>query len=127
MPFQRIMIIAQTLICLSLVTPSQCNPELPIHVGEFLQQVHRPQAEAPSEFEFSKPLPWYPSLEPLVGSREKVRDVAKSGNEIAVAAESGLYLGDGEHWKLAMPVDGDTRWAPIDVRAVAYDGEGKLW
>ncbi|MCB9769119.1 MAG: hypothetical protein H6752_13060 [Candidatus Omnitrophica bacterium] len=40
---------------------------------------------------------------------------------------SGLYLGDGEHWKLAMPVDGDIRWAPIDVRAVTYDGEGKLW
>ncbi|MCA9427674.1 MAG: hypothetical protein KC994_21520, partial [Candidatus Omnitrophica bacterium] len=127
MPFQRIMTIAQTLICFSLIAPSQCDPELPIHVGEFLQQVHRPHADAPSDVQFSQPLPWYPSLEPLVGSRDKVRDVARSGDEIAVAAESGLYLGDGEHWKLAMPVDGDIRWAPIDVRAVAYDGEGKLW
>ncbi len=106
---------------------AQAPRELPIQVGDFFQQIHRPQTEAPPGVEFSNPLPWYPSLEPLVGSRDKVRDVARSGNEIAVAAESGLYFGDGENWKLAMPIEGDTRWAPIDVRAVTYDEGGHLW
>ncbi len=73
------------------------------------------------------PLPWYASLEPLVGSIEKVRDVAQHAGEIAIAAESGLYLGNGTEWELALPIEGDVRWAPVDVRAVTYDVQGRLW
>lgn len=72
-------------------------------------------------------LPWYPSLAPLVGSHEAVRDVAVRPGEIAVAAEGGLYIGDGTEWQLALPMQGEVRWAPVDVRAVAYDAEGYLW
>lgn len=56
-----------------------------------------------------------------------VRDVAQRGAEIAVAAADGLYVGDGEQWTLVLPVQGSVRWAPIDVRAVAYDDLGQLW
>ena len=74
-----------------------------------------------------EPLPWYPTLEPLIGSRTAVRDVAKHAGEIAVAAASGLYVGDGAQWDLALPIQGDVRWAPVDVRAVTYDAQGRLW
>ena len=73
------------------------------------------------------PLPWYPSLQPAVRSRVDVRDVAMRDGEIAVAAASGLYVGNGDEWMLAMPVQDDVRWAPQDVRAVAYDANGRLW
>jgi hypothetical protein len=55
------------------------------------------------------PRPWYPSLGPLVGSEDKVRDVARHAGEVAIAAESGLYLGDGTEWKLALPAQGSVR------------------
>lgn len=71
--------------------------------------------------------PWYPSLGALVGTREAVRGVAVRGGEVAVAAENGLYVGDGETWALVLPRAGATRWAPIDVRAVVYDAAGRLW
>lgn len=71
--------------------------------------------------------PWYPSLAAHVGTREAVRHVATQGSEIAVAAETGLYLGDGETWTLALPREGATRWAPLDVRGVVYDTDGRLW
>ncbi|MCF6286201.1 MAG: hypothetical protein L3K26_13565 [Candidatus Hydrogenedentes bacterium] len=77
--------------------------------------------------EFFGELPWYPSLATLVGSRAAVRDVAAHDGEIAVAAEGGLYAGDGTQWKLVLPVQGTMRWAPTDVRAVAYDAQGRLW
>ena len=67
------------------------------------------------------------SLAPLAGSCGAVRDVDRHGEEIAVAAENGLYLGDGAQWELALPRQGEVRWAPVDVRAVAYDVEGRLW
>jgi ligand-binding sensor domain-containing protein len=71
--------------------------------------------------------PWYPSLAAQVGTREAVRGVATRGGEVAVAAATGLYLGDGETWALALPREGTTRWAPLDVRGVDYDTEGRLW
>jgi hypothetical protein len=141
--------------------------ELPVNVGEFLQQAHKTYTSAdglsaggilklaigPEGALFAKteagaalfngerwtpasgdtvealfePLSWYSSLEPLVGSRSAVRDVAKHGGEIAVAAEGGLYIGDGTQWKLGLPIQGDVRWAPVDVRAVDYDERGQLW
>ncbi len=47
--------------------------------------------------------------------------------EIAVAAEKGLFLWTEGVWQLALPQQGKVRWAPVDVRAVVYDSEGKLW
>lgn len=71
--------------------------------------------------------PWYPSLAAHIGTRDALRQVALRNGEVAVAAENGLYLGDGETWALALPREGAIRWAPRDVRAVAYDTEGRLW
>lgn len=47
---------------------------------------------------------------------------------VAVAAKSGLYLGqpDGE-WSRLFPSEGDRSWAPVDVRAVGFDANGSLW
>ena len=163
----------QALIALPLLgaimnCTSQAADGLPVHVGEFPQQMHRAytttdglceqpvvdlaigpegalcaKTGASAVFFFDgerwtparddtmealfEPLPWHPSLEPLVGSRAAVRDVAEHDGEIAVAAEGGLYVGNGTQWELALPIQGDARWAPVDVRAVAYDGHGWLW
>ena len=70
---------------------------------------------------------WFPTLAPEVPDVASIRAVARHGSEIAVAAAQGLYLGDGNTWKLALPRQGTVRWAPIDVRAVAYDARGQLW
>jgi hypothetical protein len=56
-----------------------------------------------------------------------IRDVAEHQGEFAVAAHNGLWLGDGNTWRLALPQQGKKRWAPVDVRAVAYDTGGRLW
>ncbi len=74
-----------------------------------------------------EPLPSYSSLEDVAGSIEVVRDVAEHDGELAVAAEGGLFLGDGVDWAMALPIQGDVRWAPVDVRAVTYDSGGRLW
>ncbi|MBM3290339.1 MAG: hypothetical protein FJY92_09325, partial [Candidatus Hydrogenedentes bacterium] len=70
---------------------------------------------------------WYPSLAAHVGNQDSVRAAATHGGEIAVAAANGLFIGDGEQWSLALPRNGAVRWAPVDVRAVAYDTDGQLW
>ncbi|MCA9077976.1 MAG: hypothetical protein KDA93_23305 [Planctomycetaceae bacterium] len=74
-----------------------------------------------------EPLSWYDSLASVVESRESVRDVAEDDGEIAVAAKEGLFVGDGTKWELALPQEGDVRWAPVDVRGVTYDASGQLW
>ncbi|MCC6488827.1 MAG: hypothetical protein IT364_15115 [Candidatus Hydrogenedentes bacterium] len=56
-----------------------------------------------------------------------IRAVARHDAELAVAAESGLYIGDGTGWTMALPRQGVIRWAPIAIRAVAYDAENRLW
>jgi len=70
---------------------------------------------------------WYPSLADLVGTQNAVRSVAKRNGEIAVAAENGLFIGDGNTWMMALPQQGTIRWAPVDVRAVVYDDDDRLW
>ncbi|MBI1319472.1 MAG: hypothetical protein GC168_11085 [Candidatus Hydrogenedens sp.] len=114
---------------------------LPINAGTFEQQFHTPYTGAgafppadaaaiaitPEGVVQSRTWPWYPSLAEHVGGREAVRCVAAQGGEVAVAAENGLYLGDGESWALALPREGTVRWAPMDVRAVVYDTESRLW
>jgi hypothetical protein len=66
-------------------------------------------------------------LKMLAGADLAIRDVAEHQGEFAVAAESGLYLGNGRDWRLALPREGSVRWAPVDVRAVVYDASGALW
>ncbi|MCC6142514.1 MAG: hypothetical protein IT368_01785, partial [Candidatus Hydrogenedentes bacterium] len=67
------------------------------------------------------------ALRTVAGATVKVRDVARRGSEVAVAADLGLFVSQAGAWHLALPQDGPERWAPVDVRAVAYDGEGRLW
>lgn len=69
----------------------------------------------------------FPELAVIAGGAGAVRAIALHDGEFAAAAESGLYLGDGKDWALALPRQGAVRWAPIDVRAVAYDADGRLW
>jgi len=69
----------------------------------------------------------YPGLAAIAGGAEAIRAIALHDGEVAAAAESGLYLGDGKNWRLALPRQGAVRWAPADVHAVAYDAAGRLW
>ena len=72
-------------------------------------------------------LPWYPSLASFGVSPDSIRDVARHAGEIAIAANEGLFVGDGTEWTLALPIQGSVRWAPVDVRGVAYDTQARLW
>lgn len=56
-----------------------------------------------------------------------VRDTAMHDGERAAACEEGLYVYATEGWRMVLPRDGNTRWAPVDVRAAAYDKDGRLW
>jgi hypothetical protein len=67
------------------------------------------------------------ALHKLAGREAGIRAVARHLGELAVAADTGLYVGDGRRWRMALPRDGAIRWAPVDVRAVAYDAWGRLW
>jgi len=66
-------------------------------------------------------------LRKRAGATLVIRDVAQYRNEFAVATDQGLFLGEGESWHLVFPQQGTRRWAPIDVRAAAYDTAGTLW
>ncbi len=90
------------------------------------ESVWHAQEFAPEKRPFGG-LPWYESLQGEGVTKEAVRDVATRNGEIAVAASSGLYLGDGDRWTLALPHAGNRRWAPVDVRAVVFDRHGQLW
>ena len=59
-----------------------------------------PSDEGEVADELFGPRLWYASLEHEVGSAESVRDVATDSGEVAVAAASGLFLGDGKRWQL---------------------------
>lgn len=58
---------------------------------------------------------------------DTIRGAASHDGESAVAADSGLYVYDGRAWSVALPRQGAVRWAPLDVRVVAYDAAGRLW
>lgn len=66
-------------------------------------------------------------LHRVTGTEVSIRAVAEQGDEIAVAADTGLYLSTGSGWTQVFPRQGEVRWAPVDVRAVAYDATGALW
>ena len=69
----------------------------------------------------------YEDLHAFVGGEVDIRGVVAHGVESAVAADSGLYFWDGQTWSVLKPREGSIRWAPVDVRAVQYDAEGRLW
>ncbi len=94
-------------------------------VAEFSDSRWKLTEESPDRW--FPPLPTYPDLVPADGPRDTVRDVATHDGEIAVAAQNGLYVGDGTNWDLVLPVEGNQRWAPVDVRAVGYAEDGRLW
>jgi hypothetical protein len=66
-------------------------------------------------------------LSKVAGGALVIRAVAEHRGEIAVAADKGLFVGKDRKWSMALPRQGDVRWAPVHVRAVAYDTSGALW
>lgn len=83
--------------------------------------------DAPFATEVRIPADAYTELMNFAGRSATIRAIASHDGEFAAAAESGLYIGDGKTWKHALPRQGAVCWAPIDVRAVAYDMNGRLW
>lgn len=69
------------------------------------------------------------SLARLLGSDKAVRQVAVSADgRTAVAALTGLYVKAAQgNWSAVDPRAGVRSWAPYDVRAVAFDSNGRLW
>jgi len=67
------------------------------------------------------------TLRKLAGQGVEIRAVAKYRGEAAVATNDGLYTWRDTGWRLVLPRQGAVRWAPVDVRAVAYDAAGVLW
>ncbi len=101
--------------------------ELPIRVEPFLQQVAEYE---PPAGDAAAPTPAAPAPLRNVDAPGEVRDVVTDAAiRIAVASSAGLYLRDGSEttWRRLLPSDGDRSWAPVDVRAVEFDYDGRLW
>jgi hypothetical protein len=50
------------------------------------------------------------------------------GGRAALAAAEGLFMREKDGaWRALQPSDGARRWAPRDVRGVAFDTKGRLW
>ncbi len=65
---------------------------------------------------------------PLPAKVKDVRAVAIGpSDEMAMAADGGLYTSTAHQWVAVYPANGTRSWAPVDVRTVAFDSEGKLW
>ena len=148
------------------------QPELPLRVGTFSQQVHIPFTKAEgllsdnvqqilslgengihikTDRGFAKYQDgrWQAATERLefveerhflenllvqdisfvktIGGKQNIRDLAKSNGEVALATTEGLYLVKDGVFLLALPRQGHVRWAPLDIRAVAYDSQDRLW
>ncbi len=67
------------------------------------------------------------SLNRRLGQHRTVTGLAKSSRGIAVATQSGLFVGDESNWQEVFPESRPRRWAPADVRAVETDSAGDLW
>ena len=76
---------------------------------------------------FDHPLEKDVSVRSALHRTGPIRQVARRGSEIVVAGENGLFRREGADWELLMPRQGVVRWAPLDIRAVAYDPSGHLW
>lgn len=66
-------------------------------------------------------------LHELAGDNLAIRAAAEHQGELALAADTGLYVWNEHGWRMALPRQGAVRWAPVDVRAVVYDESGTLW
>ena len=115
------------LLLLPLAAPAQT--ELPVRIEPFLQQVAE-YAAAGDDASPSVPSP--PSATaPPADAPGDVRDVATDVATLSIAAASsdGLYLRSGSEtvWQRLFPREGDRSWAPVDVRAVEFDYDGRLW
>lgn len=60
-------------------------------------------------------------------SAEGIRDLAEYRGEIVVAAARSLSALREGTWDILLPGDVKQRWAPLDVRGVAFTPEGELW
>ena len=101
--------------------------ELPVRVEPFLQQVA--EYEPPANDAGASP-PATPAPGPTADAPGNVREViTDAAIRIAAASSTGLYLKDGSDtvWRRLLPRDGDRSWAPVDVRAVEFDYDGRLW
>ncbi len=100
--------------------------DLPVRVEPFLQQVaeYGPPTfgDAPSRAAAPRP--------PSINAPGEVRDVATDAAiRVAVASSTGLWVRTGSEttWRRLLPRQGDRSWAPVDVRAVEFDHDGRLW
>ena len=114
------------LLLLPLAVAAQS--ELPVRVEPFLQQV---ASYAAPEETGSLSLPSAPPPGTAANAPGEVREVATDAATLSIAAatSTGLYLRSGSEtaWRRLFPHDGDRSWAPVDVRAVTFDHEGRLW
>ncbi|MDR3749943.1 MAG: hypothetical protein P4K94_00510 [Terracidiphilus sp.] len=65
----------------------------------------------------------------LPAGAKDIRQIAVSpAGELAVAASDGLFvMNPTGNWRTEYPQEGPRSWAPKDVRAVAFDSDGRLW
>ncbi len=114
------------LLLLPLAAPAQT--ELPVRIGPFLQQVA--EYAPPNETDASPAAP-APSPTSTADAPGEFRGVATDAATLSIAAASsdGLYLRSGAEtaWRRLFPHEGDRSWAPVDVRAVTFDYDGRLW
>lgn len=101
--------------------------ELPIRVETFVQQVA--EYEPPTDGDDASPTA-APSPVRTLDAPGEVREViTDAAIRVAAATSAGVYLRDGSEtvWRRLFPRDGDRSWAPVDVRAVEFDYDGRLW
>ena len=113
------------LLLLPLAAAAQT--ELPVRVEPFLQQVA--EYEPPADGTGAS-TPAAPSPSRIADAPGAVREVVTDAAiRIAAASSTGLYLKDGSDtvWRRLLPRDGDRSWAPVDVRAVEFGYDGRLW
>ncbi len=101
--------------------------DLPIRVEPFPQQVA--EYESPTIDASSSPTSAPPRATTLDAPGEVREVITDAAIRVAAASSTGLYLKDGSDtvWRRLLPRDGDRSWAPVDVRAVEFDYDGRLW
>ena len=70
-----------------------------------------------------------PELNDRLGGDRSVNQIAAGPDgAVAVAAAGGLFeQKSGAEWQALQPREGDRSWAPVDVRGVTYDSQGRFW
>ncbi|KAA3660863.1 MAG: hypothetical protein DWQ10_05750 [Calditrichaeota bacterium] len=93
--------------------------------GERFRFVQNINSKIFSEVTFDKKD--FKQLQKIASTDLEIRGIVVHKGEVAVAANNGLYLKLKKKWRLVLPQQATIRWAPVDVRAVAYDASGDLW